>query len=64
MATEFTMKDFTRKDVMNSMTPGQRKFAAMRIVQEAKRIAEEMGISEEAAYELYIKGATHYDIFK
>ncbi len=46
------------------MTPEQRKFAAMRIVQEAKRIAEEMGISEEAAYELYIKGATHYDIFK
>ncbi len=46
------------------MTPEQRKFAAMRIVQEAQRIAEEMGISEEAAYELYIKGATHFDLFK
>ena len=64
MATEITMKDLTRRDVMSNMTPEQRKFAAMRIIQEAQRIAGEMGISEEAAYELYIKGATHYDIFK
>ena len=64
MVTEITIKDFTRKDVMSSMSPEQRKFAAMRIVQEAQRIAEEMGISEEAAYELYIKGATHFDLFK
>ena len=64
MVTEITIKDFTRRDVMSSMSPEQRKFAAMRIVQEAQRIAEEMGISEEAAYELYIKGATHFDLFK
>lgn len=40
----------------NALTPDQKIFVAKRIEKDVKKIAKRNGISEETAYEFYVKG--------
>ncbi|MCR5776269.1 MAG: hypothetical protein K6G84_02500 [Lachnospiraceae bacterium] len=50
------IREFAYKRNLYTLNYEQRVFVAKRIVQDVERIAKERNISEEAAYNLYIKG--------
>ena len=58
------IKEYAYKKNFKNMTEDQRTFAAKRIMKDVERIAKELGISEEIAYEFYIKGAFDRNTFK
>lgn len=48
--------DYTKKKVMDGLSPAQREFTARMIVREIQKYALEHDVSEETVYELYSKG--------
>jgi hypothetical protein len=51
------IRDYAYKKNFNTLNPDQQSFAAKFIVKDVERIAKKLNISEETAYEFYIKGA-------
>ena len=58
------IKDYAYKKRFSELTDDQRTFTAKRIMKDVERIAKELGISEQTAYDFYIKGAFDGHTFK
>lgn len=58
------IREYAYKKHFDELNDDQRTFTAKRIMKDVERIAKELNISEQTAYEFYIKGAFDGHTFK
>lgn len=51
------IREFVKKKNFDELSPEQQTFVAKRIMMDVERIAKKLNISEETAYDFYMKGA-------
>lgn len=54
---QIDIKEYARKKNFDQLTTEQKIFVARRIRADVQRIAGKLGISEETAFDFYMKGA-------
>lgn len=54
---QMDIREYVKKKNFDELSPEQKTFVAKRIMMEVQRIAGALGISEETAFDFYMKGA-------